>query len=46
MIENEEHIIRSVDEVNPGEAVQIRLNDGRLDTIVEKITKNEERTNG
>lgn len=46
VIENEEHIIRSVDEVNPGEAVQIRLNDGRLDTIVEKITKNEERTNG
>lgn len=42
--ENEEGVIRSVAEVKTGDALKIRLNDGKLETIVETITKNEEQS--
>lgn len=46
VVENEEGVVRSVDEVSAGDSMQIRMNDGQLETVVEEIIKNKEQKDG
>lgn len=46
VVENETGVVRSVEEVSAGDAVRIRMNDGQLETVVEKIVKDKEQTDG